>query len=103
MGSKGGWLDVFSLGGYSAQRKQARAQAAAAERYAAAQEKTAKAIESSSAAMPGAVKAPTASTQQSAEADVAAGQKRKKTTASTVNQRFRGLGAGGGKSNLGEG
>lgn len=54
-------------------------------------------------AMPGAVKAATASTQQAAEADVAAGQKRKKTTASTVNQRFRGLGAGGGKSNLGEG
>lgn len=102
MGSSAGWKDVFTLGGYSAQRKQARAQAAAAERYAAAQEKTAEAIASSSAAAPGAVKASTASTAEAAEGDLNSARKRKRTTASTVNERFRGLGSGGGKHTLGD-
>ena len=102
MGSKGGWADLFSLGGYSAQRKQARAQAAAAEQYAKAQEEQAKAIASSSAAQPGTVQASTAGTQQAAERNVYNAQKRKKSTASLVNQRFRGLGSGGGKQNLGD-
>ncbi len=88
--------------GYQGQKKAAKAQAAAAERYAAAQEQTAKAIASSSAAMPGAVQASTASTQEAAERNVYNAQKRKKTSASTVNPRFRGLGSGGGNSNLGE-
>jgi hypothetical protein len=102
MGSKGGWLDVFTLGAYSTQKKAAQAQAAAAEKYAAAQERTAEAIKSSSMAQPAAVSAPTASTQQAAESNVYGAQKRKKTTTSTVNQRFRGLGDGGGKNKLGE-
>lgn len=103
MGNSAGWKDVFSLGAYSAQRKQARAQAAAAERYAQAQEEQARAIASSSAAQPGTVQAATASTQEAAESNVQSRQKRRKTEASTVHQRFRGLGSGGGKQNLGEG
>jgi hypothetical protein len=102
MGSSGGWKDFFTMGSYGAQRKAARTQAAAAERYAAAQEQTAKAIESSSAAMPGQVKAEQKATQEAAESSVNSAAKRKKTSTSTVNQRFRGLGSGGGKANLGD-
>ncbi|MBQ5666239.1 MAG: hypothetical protein IIV41_10325 [Akkermansia sp.] len=102
MGSKGGWMDIFTMGSYSAQRNMARAQASAAERYAKAQEAQAKAIASSSAAQPGTVQASTASTQEAASRNVYNAQKRKKSTASTVNQRFRGLGSGGGKQNLGD-
>lgn len=99
-------IGLSALAGYAghkSQKRMAKAQTQAAERYALAQENTAKAIASSAAAAPGAVQAPTASTQEAAEADVYKAQKRKKTTASTVNARFRGLGAGGGKRNLGEG
>ena len=102
MGSGAGWKDLFSLGAYSAQKKAAQAQAAAAEKYATAQEKTAEAIKSSSMAQPKAVSAPTASTQQAAESNLYGAQKRKRAVASTVNQRFRGLGNGGGKTNIGD-
>jgi uncharacterized protein HemX len=88
--------------GYKGQKKAAKAQAQAAEKYAAAQEKTAKAIASSSAIAPGAVEATTKSLQEAAERDVYSAKKRKKTVSSTVNERFRGLGSGGGKDKLGD-
>lgn len=100
MGSSAGWKDVFSLGGYSAQRKMARAQEAAAAKYAAAQEKVAASIEASATAQPQAVKAATGSTQQVAESNVQSQQKRKKTVNSTVHQQHSNLGNTGGRTTL---
>lgn len=101
MGSSAGWKDVISFGGYSAQRKMARAQEAAAREYADAQARMAEAIESSNKVVPAAVQASTGSTQQAAESSVYSQQKRKRTIASTVNGTKAGSSLGGGVSTLG--
>lgn len=98
MGSSAGWKDVLSFGGYSAQRKMARAQEQQAAQYAAAQEKVANAIESSSQVAPAAVKASVDHAQEVAEGNVYAAQKRKRTIASTVAGQKSGSALGGSSS-----
>lgn len=101
MGSSAGWKDVISFGGYSAQRKMARAQEAAAKEYADAQARMAEAIENSNKVTPTAVQASTDSTQQAAESSAYAQQKRKRTIASTVSNTKAGSSLGGSGSTLG--
>lgn len=98
MGSKAGWKDVMSFGGYSAQRKMARAQEQQAAQYAAAQEKVANAIENSNQVAPAAVKASVDNTQEVAESNAYAQQKRKRTIASTVHGQKSGSSLGGSSS-----
>ena len=98
MGSKAGWKDVLSFGNYSTQRKMARAQEEQAAQYAAAQEKVASAIENSNQVAPAAVKAGASSTQEVAESNAYAKQKRKRTIASTMNDLKSGSALGGSSS-----
>lgn len=98
MGSSAGWKDVLTLGGYSSQRKMARAQEQAAQQYAAAAEKQAAAIEAANTATPQAVQATNTSTQQAAEAAVDSQAKRRRSMASTANTTYaKGWGGSGGK------
>lgn len=95
MGFKTGFKNLITFGGYSAQKKMAKAQERQAAAYAASQERLADAIEKSSQVAPTAVKASTVATQETAEGNAYAAQKRKRTIASTVNEQRSGSTLGG--------